>query len=100
VLLRTRAELAKLVAGNPFLRAGKDPSTLHVTFLADVPGGARIEAPGSGADEFRIVRREVYVHCPNGYGRSKLSNAFFEKKLGVVATTRNWRTVTTLAELC
>jgi uncharacterized protein (DUF1697 family) len=99
VLLRTRAELAKLVAGNPFPRAGKDPATLHVTFLADAPGRARIEAPGSGADEFRIVRREVYLHCPNGYGRSKLSNAFFEKKLGVVATTRNWRTVTTLAQL-
>jgi uncharacterized protein (DUF1697 family) len=97
VLLRTGAELEKLVAGNPFLQAGKDPSTLHVTFLADAPGRAPIEAPGS--DEFRIVRREVYLHCPNGYGRSKLSNAFFEKKLGVVATTRNWRTVTTLAEL-
>jgi uncharacterized protein (DUF1697 family) len=41
----------------------------------------------------------VYLHCPQGYGRSKLSNAFFEKQLGVAATTRNWRTVTTLAEL-
>jgi uncharacterized protein (DUF1697 family) len=49
VLLRTRAELAKLVAGNPFPRAGKDPATLHVTFLADAPGRARIEAPGSGS---------------------------------------------------
>jgi uncharacterized protein (DUF1697 family) len=36
---------------------------------------------------------------PNGYGRSKLSNAYFEKKLGVAATSRNWNTVTNLAEL-
>ena len=41
----------------------------------------------------------MYLHCPQGYGRSKLSNAFFEKQLGVAATTRNWRTVTALAEL-
>ena len=50
-------------------------------------------------DEVRVVGREVYLHCPNGYGRSKLSNAYFEKELGVAATTRNWRTVTKLAEL-
>ena len=41
----------------------------------------------------------LYLHLPNGYGRSKLSNESFEKKLGVAATTRNWRTVTALAEL-
>jgi uncharacterized protein (DUF1697 family) len=100
VLVRTAPELAKVVADNPFLRAGNDQTKLHVTFLAAAPGRARVEAPpGSGADEFSIVRREVYLHCPDGYGRSKLSNAFFEKQLGVVATTRNWRTVTTLAEL-
>ena len=50
-------------------------------------------------DEFEVVGREVYLHCPEGYGRSKLSNAYFERKLGVAGTTRNWRTVTTLAEL-
>jgi uncharacterized protein (DUF1697 family) len=36
---------------------------------------------------------------PNGYGRSKLNNALLERRLGVAATTRNWRTVTALAEL-
>ena len=50
-------------------------------------------------DEFRLVGREIYLHFPGGYGRSKLSNAYFEKQLGVVATTRNWKTVTALAEL-
>ena len=54
---------------------------------------------GTLPDEFRISGRLVYLHCPNGYGRTKLTNAFFERKLGVVATTRNLRTVTTLAAM-
>ena len=50
-------------------------------------------------DEFRLVGQQIYLHCPNGYGRTKLTNAYFEKQLGVAATTRNWKTVTKVAEL-
>jgi uncharacterized protein (DUF1697 family) len=102
VLLRTRTELAAIVADNPFARDEREPTTLHVTFLAEAPDAERareLDPTASDPDEFRIVGRDVYLHCPNGYGRSKLSNAFFERRLGVAATTRNWRTVTTLAEL-
>jgi uncharacterized protein (DUF1697 family) len=41
----------------------------------------------------------VFVYCPNGYGNTKLSNTFFENKLKVTATTRNWRTVNELLRL-
>jgi uncharacterized protein (DUF1697 family) len=102
VLLRTSAELAKLAAGNPFAKAQSDPLKLHVTFLADKPAASRVRALDTTAfepDTFRITGRDVYLHTPNGYGRSKLSNAYFEKQLGVAATTRNWKTVTKLAEL-
>jgi uncharacterized protein (DUF1697 family) len=102
VLLRTKAELAKVVASNPFVKRGLDPKTLHVTFLADKPHRERVRGIGDaprGDDEFTIVGREVFVYCPNGYGRTKINNTFFEKKLGVAATTRNWRTVETLVEL-
>ena len=102
VVLRTDAELASLIAGNPFAAREVDPTKLHVTFLAEPPSDGRISALGEkgfGPDEFRVTREAVYLHCPGGYGRSKLSNAFLEKQLGVAATTRNWRTVTTLAEL-
>jgi len=102
VLVRTRAELAKVLAGNPFAKGGNEPATLHVTFLAETPDRARVgklDPERGGDDEFRVAGREVYLHCPNGYGRSKLTNAYFEKELGVAATTRNWRTVTKLAEL-
>jgi uncharacterized protein (DUF1697 family) len=101
VLVRTKAQLKKLHAGNPFARRGKELA-LHVTFLADTPSRSRVRELAQkefAPDEFRVVGREVYLHCPNGYGRSKLSNAFFEKQLGVAATTRNWKTVSQLAEL-
>jgi uncharacterized protein (DUF1697 family) len=102
VLLRTKEELARLVAGNPFAEHEPDPTKLHVTFLAASPDRGRVEALAEKRfepDELRVAQDAVYLHCPNGYGRSKLSNAFFEKHLAVAATTRNWRTVTTLAEL-
>jgi uncharacterized protein (DUF1697 family) len=102
VLLRTQAELTSVVAANPFAARQRDPTKLHVTFLRDAVDKARgrkVEATQLEPDEFRILGREVYLHCPEGYGRSKLSNAYFEKELGVAATTRNWRTVTKLAEL-
>jgi uncharacterized protein (DUF1697 family) len=73
-----------------------------VTFLADAPGRARVrelEGKQFEPDDFRVVGREIYLHCPNGYGKTKLSNAYFEKQLGVAATTRNWKMVTTLAQL-
>ena len=99
VLLRTKTALQKIVADNPF---PGDLTNVHVTFLAEAPTRAlvgEIDAQPFAPDEFRVVRGEVYLRCPNGYGRSKLSNAFFEKRLGAVATTRNWKTVTKLAEL-
>ena len=52
------------------------------------------------APEKLVVRdKEVYLYCPNGYGKSKLSNNFIEQKLGVEATTRNWKSIHKLYEL-
>jgi uncharacterized protein (DUF1697 family) len=102
VLVRTKPEVGKVLAGNPFAKRGDEPASLHVTFLAETPDRARVrklDPERGGSDEFRVAGREVYLHCPNGYGRSKLTNAYFEKELGVAATTRNWKTVTKLAEL-
>jgi uncharacterized protein (DUF1697 family) len=53
----------------------------------------------SGNDSFELIGREAYVHCPDGYGNTKLNNAFFESKLKVSATTRNWRTVNELVRM-
>ena len=101
VVLRTKAQMAKVVSGNPFVKSGIEPATLHVTFLSEKPSARRIRelAAPAGSDRFEVVGRDVYLRCRGGYGKSKLQNAFFEKQLGVAATTRNWKTVTTLAEL-
>ena len=50
-------------------------------------------------DEFTVRGKEVYLHCPDGYGRSKLTNSYFDGRLETVSTVRNWRTVQKLLEL-
>jgi uncharacterized protein (DUF1697 family) len=102
VLTRRARDLASVMQGNPFLERRADPSKLHVTFLGDAPDAsavARLDAARFQPDELVVVGREVYLHCPGGYGRTKLTNTFFEERFGVIATTRNWRTVTKLVEL-
>jgi uncharacterized protein (DUF1697 family) len=100
IVLRTKAELGKVIAVNPF--AGVDLAKVHVTFLADKPEAALVRAlddHASPPDEFRIVGREVYVYCPSGYGNTRLNNAFWERRLKTSATARNWNTVTKLFQL-
>ena len=102
VLVRTKAQLARLVRDNPFLERSTPEKALHVTFLARKPPASRVrglDPTGFEPDMFEVSGREVYLNVPNGYGRSKLSNAYFEKALDVRATTRNWRTVSALADL-
>ena len=102
VLLRRKAELARVASGNPFATPDRDPAMLHVTFLAEPPEPSRVselEKKRFEPDEFRVAGEEVYLHCPNGYGRTKLTNTFIERRLGVAATTRNWNTAAKLRDL-
>jgi uncharacterized protein (DUF1697 family) len=102
VMLRTTAELASVVLNNPFLKAGIAEDTLHVLFLADLPSPQGVESLDprrSPPDEFVVRGKEVYVNCPQGVGKSKLTNAYFDSKLATICTGRNWRTVTTLLKL-
>ena len=102
VLIRSASQLARVLEENPFMKRACDPAHLHVTFLVDSPDRpavTRIDAGRYVPDEFAVAGQHVYLHCPNGYGRTKLNNTFFERRLATAATTRNWRTVTALAEL-
>ena len=103
VIIRSAKEMADTVAQNPFLkRKGVDATKLHVTFLGDVPmhvDSARLDKLAGTRDEYVVTKREIYLHCPINYGETKLSNTAIEKALGVSATTRNWTTVTTLADM-
>ena len=104
VLLKTSKQIAQIVSDNPLVKEkGIDHSKLHVTFLSDAPPKTAVkvlEPLATDRERFRILNREIYLYCPDGYGNTKLSNNAIEKKLSVVATTRNWRTVNTLLEMC
>jgi uncharacterized protein (DUF1697 family) len=103
VFLRTSAEMARVAWENPFITTrSEDPAFLHVTFLSapltsDAQAG--LTAPAGIPDEMQCGLEEVYLFCPQGYGRTKLNNAFFERKLNQKVTTRNWNSVMTLLRM-
>jgi uncharacterized protein (DUF1697 family) len=102
VLIRTPTELAEIAGSNPFLGRETDLTKLHVVFLGGPPtAGAvdELDPKRSPPDEFSVRGSEIYLHLPNGAGRSKLTIDYFEKRLGVRATARNWKTLTKLVEL-
>jgi uncharacterized protein (DUF1697 family) len=102
-VLRTADEMQGMIARCPFaVEAPSEDKRLYVAALDGVPapeGTDRLRAAYSGDDEWRIVGREVYLLYHQGAGQTKLTNALLERKLGVVATSRNWRTMTTLARM-
>ena len=102
VVLRSASELARAIEANPFLARGVPKNELHIAFLADAPTKARVAALDqrrSLPDAFELGGREVYLHLPNGGGRSKLTNDYFDRTLGTTSTVRNWRTVEQLASM-
>ena len=100
-IIRTPAELQRIIKNNPFASyARTDPTKVHATFLATRPTAKlvrQLEGIDTRGDALVVSHQEVLLHCPNGYGRTKLNNAFLERQLQVVATTRNWKTVEALS---
>lgn len=102
VLIRTRDELARVIDDNPFPHATANPTQLHVSFLSTPPEGERlagIDARQFEPDQFQVGDRVIYLQYPNGSARTKLTNDFWERRLGLSATARNWNTVTRLLDL-
>ncbi|WP_420572265.1 DUF1697 domain-containing protein [Kordia sp.] len=96
VLVKTITQWKTAIANNPFTT--EDISKQAITFLATIPKETTIEID-SKDDRFKIIDSEVYLYCPNGFGRSKLTNNLFERKLKTQATTRNWKTIYKLLNL-
>lgn len=100
VILRTVDEMQKITTNNPFLEFGEEK--LHVTLLSDYPKSEFVTAIGKfdySPDRFILIGKEIYLYCPDGYGRIKLANNLFENKLKVKASTRNWRTLNKLVAI-
>ncbi|UGY94239.1 DUF1697 domain-containing protein [Streptomyces gobiensis] len=101
-LVRTGEELRGAMERCPFPAAELDPAKLLVLFLSEPLDPVRLAPVDPAAyapDEFQLVRREIFCWFPGGMGRSKLPGALAGAAKGLTVTGRNWRTVSTLAEL-
>lgn len=101
-LVRTAADLRRVIGANPFPMEGVNGSRFTVVFLsgpAPLDRLAALDAAAYAPDEFRAGEREIYAHFPNGIHDSKLATRFTDRWLGLTATARNWNTVTKLLDL-
>jgi uncharacterized protein (DUF1697 family) len=103
VMIRTVEEMKNLMSDNPFLgEENFQPSKMAVVLLHEEASSDQIlkvinvDYP---PDKFKISGKEIFIYCPNGFGRTKLYTNFFEKKMGVTGTARNWKTMTTLLQM-
>ncbi len=102
VIVRTEKELENSINNNPFFDKENDIKQLHLTFLKEKPNKENLEKTltfNYEPDKFKIYDKDVFIFCAGKYHESKLTNNFFEKRLKVGATTRNWKTVMKLSEL-
>ncbi len=103
IIIRSKESWASIIQNNPFTnRKSINPKKLHVTLLSQVPSDINtgvLNKVKLSLEEYVICEKEIYLYCPEGYGRSKLSNNLIESKLKITATTRNWNTVNKLFEI-
>jgi len=102
-MLRSAGEWDALILRNPFVEAAqRDPAHLVLMALKAAPTAAAINALRDGykgPETIHVAGRHAYLIYPEGIGRSKLTNALIERRLGVAGTARNWNTVLKLAAL-
>jgi len=102
--VRTREDYIKIHESCPYQESliEENDTKVLVSFLSGEAASdkiSEIESYASLPEQIKVIGNVVYLYCPNGYGRSKLSNNFIESRLGLVATTRNWKTIRKLVEL-
>jgi uncharacterized protein (DUF1697 family) len=102
VMVRIPQEWQQAIENNPFPSEQRDPQKLHFTFLDGSPSESALQDLvqfQTEAELFEIRGQVLYVYYSNGAGRSKLTNNFFETKLGVSGTARNWNTVQKISSM-
>jgi len=101
--VRTAREWQAVIAGNPFPKdAMERPGHLVLMCLKDAPNRAAVTALEQAIKGREVVRasgRHAYFVYPDGMGRSRLTSALIEKKLGTRGTSRNWNTVLKIGAL-
>jgi uncharacterized protein (DUF1697 family) len=100
VLVFTKKRTEDIFSENPFDKS-HEQEKIYFTLLKSVPAKELVEKlllSDFGDEKFCIFQDVIYFYCPESYGKTKLNNNFFEKKLKTNATTRNFRTMQILAE--
>ena len=97
VIVRTVSEWEKAIKAYPF--SIENEKIVAFSFLNTMSSQTEIEVKGIKEDQYKIDKDVVYLHCPSGFGRTKLTNNILEKKLDVIATTRNYKTTVKLLEM-
>ena len=104
VISRTADEIANIIKNNPFVnQPGIDPEKLHVAFLSEAPAPPALNKLAQltlKPDQSRCLGRELYLYFPNGVSGSSLWKHPLDGVLSVVTTTRNWKTVNSLHQIC
>lgn len=104
VIVRTADELARTATKNPLLRQpGIDPEKLHVMFLSAAPAPAAIEKVRTfvaAPEQIVHLDKEIFFYLPNGMANSFLMKKPVDRILAVTTTTRNWRTVNAIHQMC
>ncbi|MDA8425489.1 MAG: DUF1697 domain-containing protein [Treponema sp.] len=101
VIVKTVEEIARIASAHPLAELG-DEQNLYVTVLSYDPAAPDVDilmTTMNEIDRHELANRVVYSYYGQGYGNSKRSNNFLEKILKVPATTRNWATMKTLAQM-
>jgi len=100
VLVLTSLELKNIFDSSPFPKEKKENSYFVMLYSkADrnlVDDISELSYPN---EEFKITDKAIYFYCSVGYGKAKLGNNFFERKLKVTATARNYKTMVKLLSL-
>ncbi len=100
VVVRTGTELAAVVAGDPFATVATDPARYLVTFMAEPPDPAAVDAlPRAESGDYLVRGRELYLWLPDGIQNTPLASWKWDRLIGRPGTARNWNTVVRLAEL-
>lgn len=103
ILIRTPEEITQIIENNPFMDdESKDPTRTYFTILSGTPEAelvSKVQEKKYASEEVVFGEHVIYFHSPLGYGDAKMNNNFFEKKLKVSATTRNWKTLNKLIEM-
>ena len=94
VLVKTYSELKTIYETCPFQKEEKEKSYFMILDnLPNVPDLEEVSKLSYDGEEFKITNNSIYFYSANGYGRTKFNSNFFEHKLKVNATARNYKTM-------